>query len=101
LAQQEYDKYYAPLYTLGERDEIYRLWRIEADFHTSVDPDQEAFYCSWLDASVSKWKEESERARSTLTDQQRKNLRKRENRKEKQLQLIEQENQAAAANKKV
>jgi hypothetical protein len=50
---------------------------------------------------VSKWKEESERARSTLTDQQRKNLRKRENRKEKQLQLIEQENQAAAANKKV
>ena len=101
MAQQEYDKYYAPLYTQGERDEIYRLWRIEADFFTSVDPDRETFFREWLDESVCKWNEESERARCSLTDQHRKNLRKRENRKEKQLQLIEQENQAAAANKKV
>jgi hypothetical protein len=94
-AQQEYDTYYAPLYTQGEREEIYRLWKIEAAFFN--DP---AYFDPWFKC-VEDWMNESVKARSTLTDQQRKNLRKRENRKEKQLQLIEQENQAAALNKKV
>jgi len=74
---------------------MYRLWKIEAAFFN--DP---AFFDPVF-KDVEEWMNESVKARSTLTDQQRKNLRKRENRKEKQLQLIEQENQAAAANKKV
>jgi len=94
-AQKEYDTYYAPLYTQGEREEIYRLWKIEAAFLNDPAYFDPAF------KYVDEWMNESVRARSTLTDQQRKNLRKRENRKEKQLQLIEQENQAAAPLKKV
>jgi hypothetical protein len=94
-AQKEYDTYYAPLYTLGEKEEIFRLWKMQAAFFN-----EPAFFDPWFKESVEPWMNESLTARNKLSDQQIKNLRKREHRKEKQLQLIEHENQAAAPLKK-
>jgi len=94
-AQKEYVTYYAPLYTLGEKEEIFRLWKIEAAFIN------EPWCDNWFKNSVQVWMTESLRARNSLSEQQSKNLRKREQRKEKQLQLqLMERDQAVAALKK-